>query len=275
MGTLLTAKETLSTAENIIILAGAGMSADLGVPVYYGGPESKYGNTVSTYGYTAYEHAHAGIWQGDPKSQMLYIRDSWKTLLQIDVTQETSPYQILLEWLNTTGKSYFVATTNVDGAFPRTGYSESKLYEVHGSYRYSQCLNSSHHGVYPTADPEQGYTFCPKCLSYSRPNTLYFDDFAFNDDLTLQQQDNFMRHLQTEKGAGRTVVLEIGAGETVSTLRNFSQEMSMFYKFPVIRLNPDEDTIAFRNTGRAGKPNGEFIHVKEKASKGLNELLSS
>lgn len=268
------AQEALANSHNIIVLAGAGMSADLGVPVYYSGSESKYGSSVSTYGYTAFEHANASMWEIDPKNQMLYVRESWRNLLKTDPGHTESPYKVLFDWIKQTGKDYFIATSNVDGAFARTGYDEDKLYEIHGSYRFSQCLNSSYHGIYPTTDPEAGYTFCPRCISYSRPNTLYFDDFSFNDDYSLEQQDNFMRYLQAKKAAKeKTVILEIGAGETVSTLRNYAQEMSMFYKFPVIRINPDDDTIKFRTKGRAGKPNGEFVHIKENATAALKLIL--
>lgn len=234
------ARSKLHNARKVVILAGAGMSAELGIPTYYTGAQSLYGNTMSPFGYTDFEHAQEYLWQTDKESQIKYFNDSWKSLLTIDPQGEDSPYTELFDFLKENNKEYFVVTTNVDSSFVRSGYSVNSIFEVHGSYRLSQCVSTPDHGIFPTGNPELGYTICPVCHNDSRPNTLFFMDFQFNADYINFQQQRFLNFIN-EANAADTIVIEIGAGETVNTLRELSYKLGQVYDFPVVRINPDPE----------------------------------
>lgn len=269
----------LRRSKNVIVLAGAGMSAELGTPVYYEGPNASYGTQKSEYGYTALEHAFAPLWEDDPKNQKAYSRKRWEYMLSIDVKQENSPYAALLNYLEENNKDYFVSTTNVDSAFLRAGYSEQRLHEVHGSSRVSQCLIEPGHGIFPTQDPTLGYTSCPECGGDTRPNTMYFLDFYFNSELLQEQQwryINFIENIAPEE----TVVLEIGAGETVATLRQASRKLNSIYGFDLIRINPQEDNAPNLPIGLPSLPNsptavGSFVHLRSGVNNAFTTLLDT
>lgn len=44
------AVQAVREAENVVVFAGAGMSAGLGVPTYWAGKNALYGGTVDKYG---------------------------------------------------------------------------------------------------------------------------------------------------------------------------------------------------------------------------------
>lgn len=260
------ARKIIQKSTDIIILAGAGMSADLGTPTYYTGDMSKYGSNTSQYGYTAYEHAWAPLWLEARETQMKYYRETWAKLLGTQTRTESSPYVSLINYLTSTGKGYFVSTTNVDSAFARTDFDPQRVHEIHGAHRFSQCLDNPDHGVYPTVDPNESFTRCLSCGGDSRPNVMYFLDFDFNGEIVSAQNERYHEYLDT-LDPKTTAVLEIGVGETVKTLRYAARRLSAVYRFPIIRINPDKDPGDII-------PNVES-HLIMNASAGLSALLAN
>lgn len=237
--TLALSRKILASASNVIILAGAGMSADIGTPVYWTGDNNKYGDLTSIHGYTALEHAHAPLWRERPLLQAKYFQEAYEGMLALSLpSPPENPYLLLKTWLEENHKAYFTVTSNIDTAFSRQGYATDKLYEIHGAYSRSQCLiNPKYHAVHPTVDPSVGLTFCPSCGNISRPNVLFFNDFFFNDSYTVQQEHNFASFRESLV-AEDSVILEIGVGLTVLNLRNITRKLYRIHDIPVIRINP-------------------------------------
>lgn len=260
------ARILLADADNVFVLAGAGMSAELGSRVYWTGPEAKYGNQLSPFGYTDLQHAHENLWFTDLDAQLAYFNQTWKEMLELDFSTPTSPYQILRKYLEEREKNYFVLTTNVDSAFVKSGWDETALYELHGTYRNSQCLDyPKRHGVFLTVEPKIGLAVCPHCGTYARPNVLFFDDHNFNPAFLKEQAVNLQKF---QSGlTGKSIVLEIGAGDKVPTLRTITYRMNVKNKIPVIRINPA--THAADLDGRKAP----YIKMKETAQKALSGLL--
>lgn len=232
------AKKVLGEAEKIIVFAGAGMSADVGVPVYWSGDDSKYGSNVTSYGYTHLEHAFMNLWSVAPEAQAQYFKDAWSEMMATSFACPTSPYSTLLNWLHGCGKEYFVVTTNVDNGFRFAGFDEKKIYEVHGSYRNSQCLQFNH-GVFPTQEPNEGITLCPVCQSLARPNVLFFNDPFFNDLLLKKEHKRFQKftHPIDVGVSEKYAVLEIGVGTKIARLRNATNELNTVFNVPTVRVN--------------------------------------
>lgn len=237
--TVALSREILASTSSVIILAGAGMSADIGTPVYWTGDNNKYGDLTSIHGYTALEHAHAPLWREHPLLQAQYFQEAYEGMLTRSLPYPSeNPYHLLKAWLEENHKTYFTVTSNIDTAFIRQGYAADKLYEIHGAYSRSQCLlNPKHHAVHPTVDPSVGLTFCPSCENISRPNVLFFNDFFFNDSYTVQQEQNF-NSFREAMVAEDTIILEIGVGLTVLNLRNITRKLYRIHDIPVIRINP-------------------------------------
>ena len=146
--------EVVRNAERVVVFAGAGMSADMGIPTYWAGKNMLYGGEVGNHGFTAYEHADSVLWLTNPAAQIAYHHERWVNFNLLDPTEPGSPYQTLMGHVTRTGKELFVVTTNVDSFFRRVGVPATQLFEVHGTQAYSQCLPyPEEHGVFPTTLP--------------------------------------------------------------------------------------------------------------------------
>ena len=266
----ITGRNLLQEADNVIILAGAGMSADLGVPTYWTGDDAKYANKESKYGFTSLEHSSAPLWETHPVQQSQYFQALYRQMLDQKLPDEaTNPYLILKNWLDTNGKNYFVVTSNVDTTFRRNSYEPSRLYEIHGAYDRSQCLlNPSAHGVFPTMAPHIAKTLCPQCRGIVRPNVLFFHDIWFNSEVHDKQEDLFF-DFQDSILSHKTVLLEIGVGLTVLNLRNITRKLYRRYDTPLVRVNPFH--IAMGDHIATGK--SPIMEYKMTAADGVNFLL--
>ena len=96
----------------------------------------------------------------------------------------------------------FVVTGNVDGQFQKAGYAADRLWEIHGSIHYLQCLRPCSAAIWPAAafDPSIDETRCrltsdlprcPHCGAVARPNILMFDDDGYLDARNAAQQRHF------------------------------------------------------------------------------------
>jgi NAD-dependent SIR2 family protein deacetylase len=120
-----------------------------------------------------------------------------------------------------------------------------------------------------TGDP----TPCPTCGGLTRPNVLFFDDFHRNAAIYAEQKSNY-DEFRERCVPNRTVVLEMGAGNTVPTLRNMSVLLNANLDFPVLRINPNQvegvDGIANMVPKSRIAP---FITLQTTVSKALDAIL--
>jgi NAD-dependent SIR2 family protein deacetylase len=226
-------KAVVNEADTVYILAGAGLSAEIGIPVYWTGDHARYGETKSEEGYTALEHAHGPLWSYDPDSQVEYFKKLYASIKSISL--DNSVYSKLLKLME--GKKYFVITSNVDSAFINAGFDKKSVFEVHGSYAMSQCLIDPLHGIFPTKVGEE--TFCVRCGMIARPNVMYFDDLWFNPDRAQRQNTasgDFFEYVAAK--SKKPVILELGVGTTVPRIRQMANRMFRdLKKAPYIHVN--------------------------------------
>lgn len=273
MNDLLKAQHLAARAKNFIVLAGAGMSVEVGLSTYWTGPNSKYGDESSRFGYTALEHSDESLWFLDEASQVEYFRELHQRMSSADVSADSSPYRVLLKYFTDYGLDYFIRTTNVDSAFVRAGFDAEKIYEQHGAYSRSQCLaHPAKHGVFPTGEPGVA-RFCPVCGSVVRPNVLFFNDFHCNHDIMYEQQDRFTDFVNSVTPQN-TVVLEIGVGSTVPVLRDQSSILGGRDGFNVIRINPAADDYEGFAHVLPLPDNVHLLKVEATATDGLKQVLN-
>jgi len=156
-------------------------------------------------------------------------------------------FEILRRWSAGMKWGAFVFTSNVDGQFQKAGFSEDRIVEVHGSIHHVQCLGRCGIGVFP-ADAftvsvneasfrgEGELPACPRCGLLVRPNILMFGDYDFDGARTRSQQQRLDRWLTAQ--SGQLVVIELGAGRAVPTVRDFSENVIDFAGAKLIRINP-------------------------------------
>lgn len=146
-----------------------------------------------------------------------------------------------------------IFTSNVDGQFQKAGFASVQVAECHGSIHYLQCLDDCHPGIWPAGDfrPEVDAAHCrllnapprcPRCGGVARPNILMFHDEEWLESRFEEQRARLERWLDTVR---RLVVIEIGAGTAIPSVRHFSESQHGF----LIRINPTEPELPDRVRG--------------------------
>lgn len=244
------AAHAIDSAEAILVTAGAGMGVDSGLPDFRG-PE--------------------GFWRAYPAFRELGLRfeqlanPEWffddPALAwgfyghRLNLYRETVPHEgfaTLLRWGAGKPHGVFAFTSNVDGQFQKAGFPPSRVVECHGSIHHLQCLRSCGaairraDGVAVEVDAETcrarpPFPACHACGGLARPNILMFGDMGWDDSRTDGQHANTRRWLETAKGP--LVVLELGAGTNVPTVRFFSERAARAAGRTLVRVNPREPQL--------------------------------
>jgi NAD-dependent SIR2 family protein deacetylase len=157
----------------------------------------------------------------------------------------------------------FSFTSNIDNHWNRCGFDSQRVLEVHGCIANMQCSKKyCNRSIWPTKDEEYNMkidtnTHCvlsevPKCIhcqAIARPNVYMFDDFEWETGIYDTQKEQYDKWISTIiKSKCNVVVLEIGAGNAIPTVRHESEQMtkrlqSSGCKTTLVRINPDYPDI--------------------------------
>jgi len=278
---IILAVNTLKKANRILITAGAGMGVDSGLPDFRGssGFWKTYKNFRGKFHFTdcanpAFLQEHPAYFWGFYGHRLHLYRD----------TEPHQGFQILKEIVNLPNvKDYFVVTSNVDGHFQKAGFPENKVYEVHGSINYLQCSKcntvTSAEKTTVKYDPETFEAFpplpqCIDCKDVLRPNILMFNDGEWNHQRSHDQETEFYKFKNKFEEGDNVVVLELGAGEAVATIRYISESHRRQVKNCwLIRINPRDLKLSGGYYGKSFNENEErYIPIKETGLKALTEI---
>jgi NAD-dependent deacetylase len=174
------AAQELSRARRIVVITGAGMSADAGLPTYRG-VGGLYENRL-----TAENLPIENIMSG----AMLRYRPeiTWKYLAEIEHAyrgkQPHAGYGILAAWEQRFPEMW-VLTQNIDGFHKLAG--STRVIEMHGTLRHWHCTACDYQ------DPAPNFAqalppVCPNCGSAVRPAVVLFGESLPNPALDTWQQ---------------------------------------------------------------------------------------
>eukprot|EP01130_Rhizamoeba_saxonica_P003949 TRINITY_DN1634_c0_g1_i3.p1 TRINITY_DN1634_c0_g1~~TRINITY_DN1634_c0_g1_i3.p1 ORF type:complete len:153 (-),score=25.42 TRINITY_DN1634_c0_g1_i3:6-464(-) len=86
---------------------------------------------------------------------------------------------------------------------------------------------------------------CRNCGELARPNVLMFGDWDFIPDRTEEQHQRYSEFLHNIQGK-RVVIVEIGAGYDVPTVRSQSENLTRELQDAfLIRINPRDVNVPF------------------------------
>jgi len=220
----------LQKADGVVILAGAGMGVDAGIPDFRG---------------------KSGVWTAEKDAFIKYATadsfhknplDSWNFYInRFLMYRELEPHKGYYDLLSLP-KDIFVVTSNVDGHFIKAGYDRDKLFEIHGNLEYIQCSNRCCNDTQPMPQFTQVLTHtdevptCPVCWEASRPQVMMFNDPWF---VTKNINDQSSKFMEWQKDKKRILGIEIGAGLAVPSIRIFGEERTD----RLIRINPNDYQI--------------------------------
>jgi NAD-dependent SIR2 family protein deacetylase len=243
------AAEAVRRAEAIVVTAGAGMGVDSGLPDFRG--DSGFWQAYPPYerlGITFVGAANPDHFERDPAFGWGFY--GHRTNLY-RATVPHAGFAILLQWIDRFQLDSFVVTSNVDGQFQKGGFAEERILEVHGSIHHLQCTKPCSPSVWENREtvPVDEATMraghiprCIRCGAVARPNILMFGDYAWVSDRSARQQRSFDEFLADTRGR-RLVVVEMGAGTAIPTIRFLTEELGSRPDAVAIRINPRESQI--------------------------------
>ena len=265
--------DIIRNTDALLIVAGAGMGIDSGLPDYRG-PNGLWNNPDFIF----QPARDMNLTYEDLSTHQNFIENpelawgfqSYLTRLYHDLEPHQGYHTLLKIATEQFNNNYFVVTSNVDSQFLKSGFNTDKLYEVHGTKRLWQCVDkkcNKNHFPWdmeiknlPKIDEESQYATkpLPKCIhcnKMARPNVSFFDDLIFNEKFTKVQSERLFNWLEKNKGK-KLAIIELGCGVSTHSIRfqlknNQYTMMSNEWKLPksflsqvntnMIRINPDED----------------------------------
>ena len=177
------ARRLIDEARRIVVLTGAGISTDSGIPDFRG-PQ--------------------GVWTLNPKAERMsdiryYVSDpevrrlSWQSRLAHPAwtAQPNLGHRALVE-LEKRGKLHALITQNIDGLHQRAGTSAELILEVHGNLHKAICLSCGWRGpMQAVLDRVRAGEQDPQCETCS--GILKADTISFGQALVPQVIERAMR----------------------------------------------------------------------------------
>lgn len=247
------AAELITSADALVIAAGAGIGVDSGLPDFRG-------NEGFWKAYPALAKANLDFTQvASPQTFMDDPELAWGFYgHRLDLYRKTIPhggFSILKKWSDRMALGARVFTSNVDGQFQKAGFTPEQMHECHGSIHHLQCMKPCKSGVWradrfiPELDDANcrllnAAPSCPVCNQMARPNILLFGDWNWlpgRADLQRNLEESWLDEIAVSKG--KIVAVEVGTGTAIPTVRNFSQHISRNYGASIVRINLRESQV--------------------------------
>jgi NAD-dependent deacetylase len=169
---------------SMIVLTGAGISAESGIPTFRG----KEGYWVAgSREYQPLDMATFRMFQRDPEAVWawyLYRRGV------CHAAQPNEGHRAIVELERRFGDRFRLITQNVDGLHIRAGNTLDRSYQIHGNINFARCARECGQAIWslpelpgparkrnePLTDNERQCLRCPACGGWARPHILWFDE---------------------------------------------------------------------------------------------------
>jgi NAD-dependent deacetylase len=178
-----TCKAALQRDGHVLVLTGAGVSAESGIPTFRGkegywtvGAREYHPQELATH--DAFERMPWEVW-----AWYLYRRGVCRA------AEPNAAHQAIVRWDAALGARFGLITQNVDGLHRRAGSPAERTYPIHGDIGLMRCAAECTLDRFPVPDsvPALGkgeavstelkaVLVCPTCGGMARPHVLWFDE---------------------------------------------------------------------------------------------------
>lgn len=236
------AVELIDEADGLLVTAGAGMGIDSGLPDFRGpGGFWRVYPALESLGLNFMDVASPAAFDSLPRAAWGFYGHRLRLYRQ---TVPHDGFRILERLAASKARGFRVFTSNVDGHFQKAGVPSEHVVECHGSIHHLQCLHRCRRDWWSSDDLEPDIDEsrcewlgplprCPACGALARPNILMFGDCGWIDTPYSFRKTSLQAWIG---GTERLVVVEIGAGTAIPSVRLFGEATSR----PIIRINPGE-----------------------------------
>ena len=253
------AAAAIHSADAVLITAGAGMGVDSGLPDFRGDKGFwKAYPPFERLGVSFVDMANPAWFARDPELAWGFYGH------RLGLYRATAPHRgfgILGRWAEGLKFGSFVFTSNVDGHFQKAGFDPDRVIECHGSISHLQCSDPCSTEIWSADELEvevdidsfravSALPECPRCGAVARPNVLMFGDWHWIPARTAAQERRFSTGLASAAGP-RLVIVELGAGSAVPTVRMTSEQIASRSGATLVRINPREPQVRHGHIGIA------------------------
>ena len=226
----------------IMVLTGAGISADSGLPTFRG--QDGFW-TVGSRVYRPEEIGTRPFFDEHPGTSWAWYL--WRRNLARRA-EPNEAHRALAELQETMGERMVLVTQNVDGLHRRAGHETAGLYEVHGNPDEMRCSAPCSSDRYPIpqevvgpANPEDQLTRadwdrlrCPRCDASTRPHVLWFDE-TYTEELY---------QIETVRSLARRLDLLITIGTSgMTNLPEWIAHAATGHGAAMIDINPEPNPL--------------------------------
>ena len=207
-------RAALDREGGVIVLTGAGVSAESGIPTFRGkdgywtvGAREYQPQELATY--EAFSEMPWDVW-----AWYLYRRGVCRA------ARPNAGHAAIVAWDAALGDRFALVTQNVDGLHPRAGSPPARTFAIHGDIDQLRCADECVLDRWPIPDDvpalAKGETVteavqrrlvCPRCGGMARPHVLWFDE----------SYDEPRFHLDTVRTLATRASLVVVAGTSAQT----------------------------------------------------------
>jgi NAD-dependent deacetylase len=163
------AREAIAVARSIVVLTGAGISAESGIPTFRDAMTGLWSR------YRPEDLATPEAFRRDPRSVWEWYAWRRERLAGVRPNAGHDALARLERHAAARGASYLLVTQNVDGLHAVAG--SSRMVELHGNIRRVRCLDRGHPAaIWPREAAGGGPPACAACGSPLRPDVVWFGE---------------------------------------------------------------------------------------------------
>jgi NAD-dependent deacetylase len=241
-----------SGAGRVVVLTGAGISAESGIPTFRG-PEGYW--KVGSRNYRPMELATHEAFLRVPD-------DVWGWYLYRRATchaaAPNAAHRALVGLERALGDRFLLVTQNVDGLHLRAGNSLPRTHQIHGNIDFVRCAVDCTTEIRPLpeelgdawekgrlpGDREHALLRCPRCGGPARPHVLWFDEYYD------EERFHFTSSLRAAESAALLVVVGTSGATNLPTQMC---ELAARRGTPMLVVDPEPTpfaALAVREGGR-------------------------
>lgn len=228
-------KERLAGAREILVITGAGISAESGIKTFRG--EGGWWRS-----HKAEELATLKAFKNDPEKIWKWYDERRQNVAG---AKPNRAHKTLAQW-EKEGKNVFIITQNVDDLHERAG--SSQVVHIHGFIWEVRCMIDGKVFTNKDVPLKTIPPRCPECGGLLRPNIVWFDE-----ELPYAEVDRIEDYF---KKKNTDIVLSIGTESTFDYIREYAlraQDRGAL----LVEVNPDKTKLTpatdVHLAGRAGE----------------------
>ncbi|MHA2090299.1 MAG: SIR2 family NAD-dependent protein deacylase [Candidatus Kariarchaeaceae archaeon] len=220
----------IQSANRILVLTGAGISAESGIPTFRG-KEGYW--VVGSRNYYPEEMATHRFFRENPEELLKWYEHRQNICLQSKPNEGHKAITQLEQWAETSKKDFLLITQNVDNLHHRAG--TKNIIEIHGNIFRFRCSNDftadgHNQDLVNINDLSDIPVTCSKCNSLLRPHVLWFDEYYTEELFKAESALAF---------ALKADLLVVVGTTLATTIPNRIVSILLSSDKPVIEVNPD------------------------------------